>query len=290
MIKTLPNVGHIIAISSAKGGVGKSTVCANLAMALTLLGHRVGLLDADLYGPSQPTIFSVADQRPEFDASGRMKPIMAQGIPLMSIGFHLQRDDSALIWRGAQLNSALEKLLWMTDWPEIDYLLVDLPPGTGDVPLSLHQLVKVDGAVVVSTPQELALMDAKKGLKMLHQLEIPVLGVIENMNMFICPKCGYESHLFGHDGAQLMSLQYLVNFLGSLPLDPRIQQQDDAGTPFVALHPTDRISDIFRETAKTVMEVIAQNEQNAEPIVPQSEVQLTPQIKEIKWNIQLNQS
>ena len=128
MIKTLPNVGHIIAISSAKGGVGKSTVCANLAMALTLLGHRVGLLDADLYGPSQPTIFSVADQRPEFDASGRMKPIMAQGIPLMSIGFHLQRDDSALIWRGAQLNSALEKLLWMTDWPEIDYLLVDLPP------------------------------------------------------------------------------------------------------------------------------------------------------------------
>ena len=212
---------------------------------------------------------------------------MAHDIELMSIGFHLQREESALIWRGAQLNSALQKLLMDTDWSELDVLLIDLPPGTGDVHLSLTQYAKVAGAVIVSTPQELALLDAKKGLKMMHQLNIPVLGVIENMNMFICPNCGHESHLFGHDGAQLMSLQYLVAFLGSLPLDPRIQQQDDQGTPFIAQHPDDRISQIFKDVATNMMVVIKQNEQHSDqPIVPQSETQLKhPQVKEIKWNI-----
>lgn len=278
-------VKHIIAISSAKGGVGKSTVSANLALALQQIGYKVGLLDADLYGPSQPLLFGVADARPIIASDGKMTPIMAHGIALMSIGFHLQREDSALIWRGAQLNSALEKLLKETQWSELDVLLVDLPPGTGDVHLSLNQQAKVAGAVIVSTPQELALLDAKKGLKMMHQLQIPVLGVVENMNMFICPQCGYEAHLFGHDGAQLMSLQYLVPFLGSLPLDPRIQQQDETGTPFVQQHPEDRISQIFRDTAKAMMEVVEQNAQDATPVVPQTEEQLKTQVKEIKWNI-----
>lgn len=285
MRKKLSNVKHLIAVSSAKGGVGKSTVAANLAMALQLEGYRVGVLDADLYGPSQPLIFGVGDQRPEIDAQGKMAPIMAHGLALMSIGFHLQREDSALIWRGAQLNSTLEKLLFDTLWPELDYLVVDLPPGTGDIQLSLSQQVEVAGALVVSTPQELALLDAKKGLKMLHQLHIPVLGVVENMNMFICPQCGHEEHLFGHDAAQLMSLQYLVNFLGSLPLDKRIQQGDETGVPFVLAHPEDKISTIFRAMARQVVAVVAQNESDATPIVPQTTEQLQPQIKEIKWNI-----
>jgi len=283
--KKLPNVKHVIAVSSAKGGVGKSTVAANLAMSLQIEGYKVGVLDADLYGPSQPLIFGVADQRPLIDAAGKMSPIMAHGLAIMSIGFHLQRDDSALIWRGAQLNSTLEKLLFDTQWPELDYLVVDLPPGTGDIQLSLSQQVAVAGALVVSTPQELALLDAKKGLKMLHQLHIPVLGVVENMNMFICPQCGHEEHLFGHDAAQLMSLQYLVNFLGSLPLDKRIQQGDESGLPFVLAHPDDKISVIFREMAHKVVGIVAQNELDATPVVPQTAEQLQPQIKEIKWNI-----
>lgn len=282
---SIQSIKHIIAVSSAKGGVGKSTVAGNLALALQQLNYTVGMLDADLYGPSQPLLFGVSDARPEITAEGKMIPITAHGIELMSIGFHLQREDSALIWRGAQLNTALQKLLLDTQWSALDVLIVDLPPGTGDVHLSLHQMATVAGAVIVSTPQELALLDAKKGLKMMHQLDIPVLGVIENMNMFICPNCGHEAHLFGHDGAQLMSLQYLVPFLGSLPLDPRIQQQDDTGTPFVALYPDDRISQIFRDTATSMMEVIEQNAQDATPIVPQTEAQLTPQVKEIKWNI-----
>jgi ATP-binding protein involved in chromosome partitioning len=283
--KQLANVKNIIAVSSAKGGVGKSTVAANLAMALQLEGYRVGMLDADLCGPSQPLIFGVADQRPVIDAGGKMSPIMANGLALMSIGFHLQREDSALIWRGAQLNSTLEKLLFNTQWPELDYLVVDLPPGTGDIQLSLSQQVAVSGALVVSTPQELALLDAKKGLKMLHQLNIPVLGVVENMNMFICPQCGHEEHLFGHDAAQLMSLQYLVNFLGSLPLDKRIQQSDESGVPFVLAHPDDKISAIFREMASKVVAIIAQNKVDGSPVVPQSVEQLQLQVKEIKWNI-----
>ena len=283
MPQMLPNVGHVIAVSSAKGGVGKSTVAANLAMALRLEGYRVGMLDADLYGPSQPLIFGVADQRPVISSDGKMQPIMVHDIALMSIGFHLQREDSALIWRGAQLNSALQKLLFDTIWPELDVLIVDLPPGTGDIQLSLSQSVQVAGAIVVSTPQELALLDAKKGLKMLHQLHIPVLGVIENMNMFICPACGHEAHLFGHDGAQLMSLQYLVNFLGSLPLDQRIQHQDEVGMPFVLAYPEDRIAMIFREMVQKMMEVVSQ--QDTSPVVPQAVEQLQPQVKEIKWNI-----
>lgn len=285
MSKALPSVKHIVAVSSAKGGVGKSTVAANLAMALQLEGYRVGMLDADLYGPSQPLIFGVAAARPDIDADGKMSPIMAHGIALMSIGFHLQREDSALIWRGAQLNSALEKLLFETQWPELDYLVVDLPPGTGDVQLSLSQLVAVTGALIVSTPQELALLDAKKGLKMLHQLHIPILGVVENMNMFICPQCGHEEHLFGHDAAQLMSLQYLVNFLGSLPLDKRIQQGDESGVPFALAYPDDRITAIFGDMAKKMVEVVHQNETDASPVVPQTAEQLQPQVKEIKWNI-----
>jgi ATP-binding protein involved in chromosome partitioning len=285
MPKKLPNVKQVIAVSSAKGGVGKSTVAANLAMALQLEGYRVGVLDADLYGPSQPLIFGVSEQRPDVDANGKMSPIMAHGLALMSIGFHLQREDSALIWRGAQLNSALEKLLFDTNWPTLDYLVVDLPPGTGDIQLSLSQQVAVAGALVVSTPQELALLDAKKGLKMLHQLNIPVLGVVENMNMFICPQCGHEEHLFGHDAAQLMSLQYLVNFLGSLPLDKRIQQGDESGVPFVLAHPDDKISGIFREMARKVVAIVDQNTRDASPVVPQTAEQLQPQIREIKWNI-----
>lgn len=282
----LVNIKNIIAVSSAKGGVGKSTVTANLALALQAEGAKVGILDADLYGPSQAKMFGIDELRPEINGE-KIKPIQSHGIEIATIANHISREDTPLIWRGAQLDSALKTLLFSTEWPELDYLIIDMPPGTGDVQLTISQQIPVSGAVVVSTPQEIALLDAKKGLKMFHQVEVPVLGVIENMNMFICPKCGHEEHIFGHDGAQLMSLQYMVNFLGSLPLDKRIQEETDGGKPTVAAEPESKIALNFREIARKVASALYIQDSRA-PVVPQTEEQLksgaqTPQT--IKWNI-----
>ncbi len=278
-------VKNIILVTSAKGGVGKSTVAANLALALAAEGARVGMLDADLYGPSQAKMFGVEDQRPKVEGE-RMWPVLGHSVQVASIANHLNRDDAPLIWRGAQLHSALNTLLRQTVWEDVDYLIIDTPPGTGDVHLTLTQQIPIAGAVVVSTPQEIALLDARKGLKMFKQLSVPVLGVIENMNMFICPHCGGESHIFGHDGAQLMSLKYLVNFLGSLPLDARIQQQTDAGQPTVVAEPESRISALFREMARKVAAAAILENRNREAVVPQTEADLRGgQVKEIKWNL-----
>lgn len=282
----LTKVKNIIAISSAKGGVGKSTVTANLALALQAEGAKVGVLDADLYGPSQAKMFGIDSARPDINGD-MIAAIESHGIAVASIANHLNREDTPLIWRGAQLDSALKTLLFSTEWPELDYLLIDMPPGTGDVQLTIAQQIPVSGAVVVSTPQEIALLDAKKGLKMFHQVEVPVLGVVENMNMFICPKCGHEEHIFGHDGAQLMSLQYMVNFLGSLPLDKRIQEETDNGKPSVMVDAESKVSLIFREIArKTASALYLQD--GAAPTVPQTSEQLTAennQTQTIQWNI-----
>lgn len=282
----LVNIKNIIAVSSAKGGVGKSTVTANLALALQAEGAKVGVLDADLYGPSQAKMFGIDERRPEIHGE-KIKPIQAHGIEIATIANHITREDTPLIWRGAQLDSALKTLLFSTEWPELDYLVIDMPPGTGDVQLTIAQQIPVSGAVVVSTPQEIALLDAKKGLKMFHQVEVPVLGVVENMNMFICPKCGHEEHIFGHDGAQLMSLQYMVNFLGSLPLDKRIQEETDNGKPTVIAEPESKIALNFREIARKVASALYIQDNQA-PVIPQTEEQLKTQKsdqKTIKWNI-----
>lgn len=279
----LAPVKNIIAISSAKGGVGKSTITANLALALQAEGAKVGILDADLYGPSQAKMFGIDNERPQINGD-KISTIQSHGIEIATIANHITREDTPLIWRGAQLDSALKTLLFSTEWPDLDYLLIDMPPGTGDVQLTISQQIPISGAVVVSTPQEIALLDAKKGLKMFHQVEVPVLGVVENMNMFICPKCGHEEHIFGHDGAQLMSLQYMVNFLGSLPLDKRVQQETDNGKPTVAVDAESKVALIFREIArKTASALFIQD--NEKPVVPQNEEQLQADKQTIQWNI-----
>ncbi|BBP43337.1 iron-sulfur cluster carrier protein ApbC [Thiosulfativibrio zosterae] len=281
----IAGVKNIIAVSSAKGGVGKSTITANLALALQAEGARVGVLDADLYGPSQAKMFGIDNARPEINGK-KMKPILAHDIQIATIANHLNREDTPLIWRGAQLNSALQTLLHDTEWDNLDYLVIDMPPGTGDVQLTISQQIPVAGAIIVSTPQEIALLDAKKGLKMFHQVNIPILGVIENMNMFICPKCGHEEHIFGHDGAQLMSLQYLVTFLGSLPLDKRIQEETDHGAPTVFKDPTAKVSLLFRDMARKAAASLILKAAELEAVVPQTEQDLmSGQIKEIKWNV-----
>lgn len=281
----LENIKHIIMVSSAKGGVGKSTVAANLALALAAEGAKVGLLDADLYGPSQAKMFAIDEVRPNINGN-KIAAIEAYGIAIATIANHLNREDTPLIWRGTQLDSALKTLLLQTQWPELDYLLIDMPPGTGDVQLTITQQLPVQGAVIVSTPQEIALLDAKKGLKMFHQLEVPVLGVIENMNMFICPKCGHEEHIFGHDGAQIMSLQYMVNFLGSLPLNKLIQNQTDQGNPTVHADPEAQVSLLFRDIARKMASALYL-QKSATPTVPQTSQQLfaDDNTKTVNWNI-----
>ncbi len=286
--KPIENVKNVILVASAKGGVGKSTVAANLALALQAEGARVGILDADLYGPSQAQMLGVENLRPKLEGH-KMYPLVGHGIQITSIANHLNREDAPLIWRGAQLHQALTTLLYDTLWTDLDYLIVDTPPGTGDIQLTLTQSIAVDGAVIVSTPQHIALLDAKKGLKMFKQMQVPLLGVIENMNMFICPHCGKTSHIFGHDGAQLMSLQYVVNFLGSLPLDEKIQAQTDKGNPPVAQDPNSEISQIFRDMARTIAAAAILENARREPTIPQQTSDLikvsSGHKQEIKWNI-----
>lgn len=244
----LPNVKNIIVVASGKGGVGKSTVSANLALALAAEGAKVGILDADIYGPSQPRMLGLSG-KPESPDGKTIIPLQAHGLQAMSIGF-LVDEETPMIWRGPMVTQAMMQLLGDSRWEQLDYLVVDLPPGTGDIQLTLAQKVPVAGAVIVTTPQDIALLDARKALKMFEKVDVPVLGVVENMATHVCSACGHEEHIFGEGGGQRMADQYGVAYLGSLPLDIRIREQADGGTPTVVAMPESDLAARYREIAR----------------------------------------
>ncbi|HIU84377.1 MAG TPA: iron-sulfur cluster carrier protein ApbC [Candidatus Aphodousia gallistercoris] len=254
-LKVLPNVKNIIAVSSGKGGVGKSTVAANLALALSAEGAKVGMLDADIYGPSQPMMLGALG-RPMTNDGQKMNPVETLGLELNSIGFLVDADEP-MIWRGPLAAQALTQLLTLTNWHDLDYLVVDMPPGTGDIQLTLSQTVPVTGAIVVTTPQDIALLDAKKGLRMFQKVNVPILGLVENMSVFICPQCGHVEHIFGEGGASRMSRTYHVDVLGQLPLEAAIREQTDSGSPTVVSSPESPAAKIYREIAMKAAAAIA---------------------------------
>jgi ATP-binding protein involved in chromosome partitioning len=247
-LKPIDNVKNIIAVASGKGGVGKSTTAVNLALALSFEGARVGILDADIYGPSQPRMLGISGQ-PESHDGKTLEPMNSYHLQAMSIGFLID-EETPMIWRGPMVTQALEQLLNDTNWADLDYLIIDLPPGTGDTQLTLAQKVPVSGAIVVTTPQDIALLDARKGFKMFEKVEVPVLGIVENMSIHICSNCGHEEHIFGEGGGSRMAEQYGVEFLGALPLELRIREETDAGKPTVVADPEARPSQIYREIAR----------------------------------------
>ena len=272
-VKLIPGVKNIIAVASGKGGVGKSTTAVNLALALAAEGASVGMLDADIYGPSQPTMLGITG-RPESKDGKRLEPMQGHGIQAMSIGFLIDVE-TPMVWRGPMVTQALEQLLNETNWHEIDYLVVDLPPGTGDIQLTLAQRVPVTGAVIVTTPQDIALMDARKGLKMFEKVNIPILGVVENMSLHICSKCGHEENIFGSGGGDRMSKDYGIDLLGSLPLDIAIREQADSGKPTVVADPDGRVAEIYRQIARRVAVKIAEKQQDHSAAFPKIVVQNT---------------
>jgi ATP-binding protein involved in chromosome partitioning len=235
-LSPISGVRNIVAVASGKGGVGKSTVAANLALAWARQGARVGLLDADIYGPSQPIMLGLTGEKPSSADGKRIKPLSAHGVVAMSIGFLID-PEQPMVWRGPMVTQALTQLLGDTEWGELDYLVIDMPPGTGDIQLTLAQRVPVSGAVIVTTPQDIALADARKGLKMFEKVNVPVLGVVENMSVHVCTNCGHIEHLFGAGGGHRMAAQYGVELLGELPLDARVREEADGGRPTVAASP-----------------------------------------------------
>ena len=249
-LKPMEEVKNVIAIASGKGGVGKSTVAANLALALQAEGARVGVLDADIYGPSQPRMLGARGQ-PESRDGKTMQPLDGHGLQVMSAGF-LVDEETPMIWRGPMVTQALEQLLNDTAWSGLDYLVVDMPPGTGDVQLTLAQKVPVSGGIIITTPQDIALLDARKGLRMFEKVNVQVLGIIENMSLHICSQCGHEEHIFGSGGGEEMARQYGVDMLGSLPLDIRIREQADSGRPSVLADPEGRIAEDYHAIARRV--------------------------------------
>jgi ATP-binding protein involved in chromosome partitioning len=256
-VKLLPGVRNIIAVASGKGGVGKSTTAVNLALALSAEGARVGLLDADIYGPSQPQMLGIGDQRPVSDDGKTMIPLQAFGLQARSIGFLID-PDTPMVWRGPMATQALNQMLKDTAWDDLDYLVIDMPPGTGDIQLTLSQSVPVTGAVIVTTPQDIALLDARKGVKMFEKVGVPILGVVENMSIHICSKCGHEEHIFGQGGGEKMCADFKVPFLGALPLDIQIRTEADSGAPTVVADPEGRISSIYKQIARKVAVRIAE--------------------------------
>ncbi|TNF34289.1 MAG: iron-sulfur cluster carrier protein ApbC [Gammaproteobacteria bacterium] len=247
-LKPMQNIKNIIAVASGKGGVGKSTTAVNLALALKEEGATVGILDADIYGPSVPRMLGIKS-KPESNDGKTLEPMKGHGLQAMSIGFMID-EETPMIWRGPMVTQALEQLLSDTNWEGLDYLIIDLPPGTGDIQLTLAQKVPVSGAVIVTTPQDIALLDARKGLKMFQKVEVPVLGIIENMSVHICSKCGHAEPIFGQGGGERMSEDYDVDFLGALPLDIAIRVNGDEGTPSVAADPNGTVGNIYRDIAR----------------------------------------
>jgi ATP-binding protein involved in chromosome partitioning len=272
-VKLVPGIKNIIAVASGKGGVGKSTTAVNLALALAAEGAAVGVLDADIYGPSQPTMLGIAG-RPESTDGKSLEPMMGHGLQAISIGFLIDVD-TPMVWRGPMVTQALEQLLKDTRWRDLDYLVVDLPPGTGDIQLTLAQKVPVTGAVIVTTPQDIALIDARKGLKMFEKVGIPILGVVENMSTHICPKCGHESHIFGTGGAERMCKDYGTELLGQLPLDEAIREQADSGKPTVVADPDGKAAEIYRRIARRCAVKIAESQRDMTSKFPNIVVQNT---------------
>jgi len=254
-VQLMPNVKNIIAVASGKGGVGKSTTAVNLALALAAEGAKVGILDADIYGPSQPMMMGV-EGRPESADGQTMEPLENYGVQVISIGFLVDRDE-AMIWRGPMATQALEQLLRQTNWKDLDYLIVDMPPGTGDIQLTLSQRVPLTGAVLVTTPQDIALLDARKGIKMFEKVGVPILGIVENMAVYCCPNCGHVEHIFGADGGKNMAAEYGMDYLGALPLNMQIRVQADSGMPTVVADPDGEIATIYKTVARQVAIKIA---------------------------------
>lgn len=252
-LKPIPGIKNIIAIASGKGGVGKSTTAVNLALSIAAEGARVGILDADIYGPSQPLFLGInTTEKPAVREDKRLEPVLKYGLQSMSIGY-LVDIDAPMVWRGPMVSKALQQLLFETAWNALDYLIIDLPPGTGDIQLTLAQKIPVSGVVIVTTPQDVALLDAKKALSMFKKLDIAVLGIVENMSTHICTQCGHQDAIFGSGGGAKMSAQFEVPVLGQLPLDARIQEQTDLGKPSVVSEPSGQIAQLYRELARRVM-------------------------------------
>jgi ATP-binding protein involved in chromosome partitioning len=255
-VQLLPKVKNIVAVASGKGGVGKSTTAVNLALALAAEGATVGILDADIYGPSQPMMMGI-EGRPESEDGKTMEPMENYGVQVMSIGF-LVDADNPMIWRGPMATQALEQLLRQTNWAELDYLIVDMPPGTGDIQLTLSQRVPLTGAVIVTTPQDIALLDAKKGIKMFEKVGVPILGIVENMAVHVCEKCGHVEHIFGEEGGKRLAEEYKMDYLGALPLNLSIRVQADNGRPSVVSDPDGEIAGLYKAMARQVAVKIAQ--------------------------------
>ena len=272
-VKLIPGIKNIIAIASGKGGVGKSTTAVNLALALAAEGAQVGVLDADIYGPSQPMMLGISG-RPESKDGKTLEPMEAYGLQAMSIGFLIDVD-TPMVWRGPMVTQALEQLLKDTHWRDLDYLIVDMPPGTGDIQLTLSQKVPVTGAVIVTTPQDIALLDARKGLKMFEKVNVPIVGIVENMSTHICTNCGHAEAIFGEGGAAKMCADYNVPFLGGLPLDIRIREQTDSGRPTVVADPDGPIAQIYREIARKTAVFVAQKAEDFSAKFPNIVVQNT---------------
>ncbi|NNF67268.1 MAG: iron-sulfur cluster carrier protein ApbC [Gammaproteobacteria bacterium] len=266
-LKPLAGVSNIIAVASAKGGVGKSTTAVNIALAMAADGARVGILDADIYGPSQPRMLGIAGARPASRDGKSLEPLEAHGVVCMSVGF-LINEDQPMVWRGPMVTQALNQLINDTNWGELDYLIVDMPPGTGDTQLTLSQQVPVSGAVIVTTPQDIALLDARKGLRMFQKVEVNVLGVVENMSTHVCSRCGHEEPVFDAGGGERMAQEYEVPFLGALPLDIRIRQQVDSGQPTVVSDPGSDLAAAYFHIARNIGARLAETSRDYSKLFP----------------------
>jgi ATP-binding protein involved in chromosome partitioning len=273
-LQPLGEIRNVVAVASGKGGVGKSTVAVNLALAWAAQGARVGILDADIYGPSQPLMLGLAAERPVSADGKRLKPLVAHGVSAMSIGF-LVDAEQPMVWRGPMVTQALTQLLGETQWGALDYLVVDMPPGTGDIQLTLAQRVPVAGAVIVTTPQDIALADARKGLKMFEKVAVPVLGVVENMSVHVCPKCGHTDHIFGAGGGARMAAQYGVKLLGELPLDTRIREEADGGRPTVIAAPDSPRARCYFEMARRTAGALAVRARDRSSLFPKIVIEET---------------
>jgi ATP-binding protein involved in chromosome partitioning len=273
-LKPLAGVKNIVAVASGKGGVGKSTVAANLALAWAAAGADVGILDADIYGPSQPLMLGLSGQRPSSPDGKRILPLKAYGLSVMSIGF-LVDPAQAVVWRGPMVTQALTQLLGDTDWGDLDYLVVDMPPGTGDIQLTLAQRVPVAGAIIVTTPQDIALADARKGVAMFEKVSIPVLGIIENMSVHVCSNCGHTDHIFGSGGGARMAAEFDVPLLGELPLDARIQREADGGRPSVVAEPDSARARAYIEAGRHSAAALANRTRDRSALFPKIVVEDT---------------